>query len=255
MQATTTGSNRTGAATAAQRVREMLDANERWAPKTLPDTSLAEADRSLYIADSDAIGSIPPPATIQGVLKTGIHKLMGERPEMLMDKIGERIAFERSGTRLYDALIVKYRTLVDAGGDAALPLAEDSSADVLAALQEIRLEEHEHFLMLCEVMRSMGGDPTAQTPCAAVIATASMGLIQVVTDPRTTFAQSLNAMLTAELTDNAGWELLITMAQDAGENDMAERFQAALADEERHLATVRAWVQALALASKATTAA
>ena len=47
--------------------------------------------------------------------------------------------------------------------------------------------------MLVQAMEQLGGDPTAQTPCADVTATASMGLIQVVTDPRTTLAQSLNA--------------------------------------------------------------
>jgi NAD(P)-dependent dehydrogenase (short-subunit alcohol dehydrogenase family) len=36
-----------------------------------------------------------------------------------------------------------------------------------------------------------------------VTATASAGLMQVLTDPRTTLAQCLNTILTAELTDNA----------------------------------------------------
>ena len=45
MQPTTTGENRTGAATAEEGVRAMLDANERWAPPGPIDTTLAEADR------------------------------------------------------------------------------------------------------------------------------------------------------------------------------------------------------------------
>jgi hypothetical protein len=94
-------------------------------------------------------------------------------------------------------------------------------------------------------MQQMGGDPTAQTPCADSIATASMGLIQVLTDPRTTLAQCLNAILTAELTDNAGWELLITLAEDAGETELAGRFLGALAEEQEHLAIVRGWLTAL----------
>lgn len=256
MQPTTTGSNRTGAATAEDGVREMLEANERWAPQQTPDTSLSDADRKLYISDSDPVGSIPPPVTIQGMLKTGLNKMMGERPEMLMDKIGERIAFERTGTRLYDALIVKYQALAETDGEPGLPVPLDASAESVSdTLLRIRSEEHQHFLMLCEVMRSMGGDPTAQTPCADVIATASMGIMQVVTDPRTTLAQSLNAMLTAELTDNAGWELLISLAVDAGEDEIADRFRAALVEEEQHLVTVRTWVTALATAPTASAAA
>ncbi|CAN7443733.1 ferritin-like domain-containing protein [Acidovorax sp. LjRoot129] len=256
MQPTTTGQNRTGAATAEEGVRAMLEANERWAPAEPIDTTLADSERSLYVIEADSVGSIPPPVTIHGMLKSGFDKLVGERPEVLMDKIGERLAFERSGTRLYDALIVKYETLVEGGEMPELPMPLDAgAADVASTLERIRAEEHEHFLLLSEVMTSLGGDPTAQTPCADVTGVASMGLMQVVTDPRTTFAQALNAMLIAELTDNAGWELLITLAEEAGETDIAEKFQRAKAEEEEHLVIVNTWFTALVTAPFATVAA
>lgn len=259
MQPTTTGQNRTGAATAEEGVRAMLDANERWAPAEPIDTTLADADRGVYLNESDSVGSIPPPVTITGMLKTGFDKLVGERPEVLMDKIGERLAFERTGTRLYDALIVKYETLVEGDEMPELPAPLDArsagGADVAATLERIRAEEHQHFLMLSEVMTSLGGDPTAQTPCANVTAVASTGIMQVVTDPRTTFAQSLNAMLMAELADNAGWGLLITLAEDAGETDIAQQFRKALAEEEDHLVTIKSWLTALVNAPAPTVAA
>jgi hypothetical protein len=164
---------------------------------------------------------------------------------MLMDKIGERIAFERTGTRLYDALILKYEILAESDNAPALPNPLDGAEeDVGATLQRIRTEEQAHFLMLSEVMRSLGGDPTAQTPCADATATASMGIMQVVTDPRTTLAQSLNAML------------LIALAQEAGKTDMVEMFENAMAEEQEHLATIKGWLTALVTAgSTATTVA
>lgn len=61
-------------------------------------------------------------------------------------------------------------------------------------------------------------------------------------------------MLTAELTDNAGWELLIALCDDAGEDDIGDRFRLALAEEEQHLLTVRSWVVALATANTASVA-
>ena len=67
-------------------------------------------------------------------------------------------------------------------------------------------------------------------------------------DPRTTLAQCLNTMLVAELADNAGWELLISLAKSSGHDDLAKRFQKALEEEGEHLTQVRAWVQELALA-------
>ena len=76
-----------------------------------------------------------------------------------------------------------------------------------------------------------------------------MGIVQVLTEPRSSMAQCLSAMLTAELTDNAGWELLINLAENLGYDDMKTEFQSALADEEDHLEKVRTWVSECVLDS------
>ena len=96
--------------------------------------------------------------------------------------------------------------------------------------------------MLRDAMTELGADPTAMTPAADVIGVASSGLLQVVTDPRTTLPQSLQALLTAELTDNDGWQRLIELARLHGKEGMVARFEAAKAAEEVHLAEVRRWV-------------
>ena len=88
----------------------------------------------------------------------------------------------------------------------------------------------------------MGGDPTAVTPCADVAGVASTGLLEVVADPRVTLTQALDAILTAELTDNDGWKILIAMAEALGHQDLALRFAEALAAEDRHLTSVRTWI-------------
>ena len=122
------------------------------------------------------------------------------------------------------------------------PVEGESPAQTL---QRIRSEELAHFQLLCTAMTQLGGDPTAQTPCADVTATASMGIMQVLTDPRTTLAQCLNAILIAELADNAGWELLIQLAEQAGEPELAGRFLGALRQEQEHLVTIKSWLTAL----------
>ncbi|HSX91637.1 MAG TPA: ferritin-like domain-containing protein [Hydrogenophaga sp.] len=263
MQATTTGANRTGEAVSPKGVQAMTEAVLRYSPPTFIDTSASDEDHARYIAEAEAIGSVPPPASLKGSVKTGMGKLMGERPELLLDKIGERIAFERGGTRLYDALIVKYQAAVDA--DAELPsvaeamAAQGEQGAVLETLQQempmqtlqrIRDEELQHFHLLCQAMRRLGGDPTAQTPCADATATANAGIMQVITDPRTTLAQSLNALLTAELADNAGWELLIQLTEQAGEDELTGVFLGALAQEARHAQIVRHWLSALLSAER-----
>lgn len=260
MEATTLGMNRTGAKVSPLGTQAMNDAVKELTPEVLPiDTAGIEAERITYINAAEAVGSIPPPASVKGVVTSGMAKLRGGQPSLLMDKLGERIAFERGGTRLYEALIAKHEA-VDALGQEVLPRADEVlelTLEGMAALApiegetpaqtllRIRNEEHEHFLMLCQAMEQLGGDPTAMTPCADVSATASMGLMQVMTDPRTTLAQCLNAILIAEMTDNAGWELLISLAEEAGEEELAGRFLGALAQEQEHLAITKGWLVAL----------
>lgn len=252
MQPTSPGSNLTGTAQTPAALLAMNEAADELTPGEDIDTSAMQAQKLAAIAEADAVGSVPPPASLKGVMKSGLARIKGGHPVIFMDKIGERIAFERTGTRLYDALIVKYRAAVEqqpdalprelpAEGDAGLAI-EGDPGEILA---RIRAEEVEHFSLLCEAMTQLGGDPTAQTPCADVAAVASSGLMQVLNDPRTTLAQCLSAMLTAELTDNAGWELLISLAEEVGEPELAGRFLGALGQEQEHLAIVKGWLTAL----------
>ncbi len=59
----------------------------------------------------------------------------------------------------------------------------------------------------------------------------------------------LQAMLTAELTHNAGWELLIKLADNLGYADVKAEFEVALEHEERHLPNVRNWLSECVLDS------
>jgi len=247
MQRTTTlGLNKTGAQMSPLDARQMADAADRLSPDSEgdPDTAL-EGVRGAYAAEADSIGSIPVPGSVKGMAKAGMDKLTGKRPELLMDKLGERAAFERGGARLYDALIAKVRGAAGTGADAIGDIGMDE-----AQLQQIRDDEVAHFRLVAEAIEQLGGDPTAQTPCADSSGVAAMGLIQVVSDPRSTIAQSLNAVLTAELTDNAGWELLMDLARESGHEQIAERFETALAEEQEHLRRVRGWLEAIVLERK-----
>jgi hypothetical protein len=256
MEATTVGLNRTGAATSPKDSQAMTRAANELTPPQPIDTSASEAERITYINEAATVGSIPPPVSLKGVAKTGMAKLKGGQPSIFLDKLGERIAYERTGVRLYDALLTKYEAVSQMKGGSLptadeLPPAPDMPLTSLKGevpeqtLRRIRADELAHFHMLCDAMVALGGDPTAQTPCADVTGTASMGFMQVLTDPRTTLAQCLNTMLAVELADNAGWELLAQLADEAGESELSGRFLAALAQEQEHMAIVKAWLTAL----------
>jgi rubrerythrin len=204
-----------------------------------PDAQLTEGDESAiaemrrsYIEESDPLGSVPVPGTITGAVTTGISMLTGNQPQLLLDKLGERLAFERTGTRLYEALIAKFEAI---GEGTTSISAED--------LRKIRDDEARHFSIVASAIESVGGDPTSQTPCADLVGVESMGLMQVVTDPRTTLAQSLHAVLVGEMTDLAGWEMLIMLAEDQGQTSMIPDFQLALDEERGHLQQVQTWFE------------
>lgn len=249
----TLGFNRTGFQMSPFDTKEMVEAAEERSPADDPGAPELEAQRQRFIADAGIVGSVPLPGSLKGAVNMTVDKIKGAHPEMLIDKLGERLAFERAGTRLYDALITKYQAAVAAAGEELLRNDPGSTPGTelpempLDTLQRIRAEELEHFKLVAEAMESIGADPTAQTPCADISAVASMGVMQVLTDPRTTLAQCLNAVLTAEMTDNAGWELLVELAEQSGHTDMASRFRHALYEEDQHLAIVKNWLSKLVL--------
>lgn len=229
------GMNRTGIEMSPLMSREMTH-GIKYPLDNAPMPAGIAALKHDYEQSADSIGSVPIPGTFRGALVSLKDKLTGKNPEVLINKIGERLAFERTGVRLYDAMIAKCE---------ARAIGQIGAIFTIDELQHFRTEEAEHFSMLVDVMMSVGADPTAQTPDADIAAVSSMGILKVITDPRTSVAQSLQALLAAELVDGCGWELLITICDDFGMLDEADRFRQALRQENDHLATVKRWHEAL----------
>lgn len=223
------GENRTGIATSPIDSKAQVELAERQPVEASNGAALAIVRGS--IEEADPVGTMPPPASAKGAAKSLAKKLTGRRPEMLINKLGERLAYERGGARLYDALILKCSTA---------PVASELS---LEQLRRFRQQEAQHFALLQRTIEDLGADPTAQTPDADVSGVAAMGLQKVISDPRTSVAQCLEAMLVAELTDNAAWELLITLTRAYGLDEAAESFNLALRQEKQHLHSIREWYE------------
>jgi rubrerythrin len=198
-----------------------------------PEAMLISELRREYVNEADALGTIPPPGTLSGALKSGVAMITGNRVQVFIDKIAERMAFERGGTRLYDAALVKVAALA-----AGTPVT-------LERMKQIRNQEAEHAEILRQALISLGADPTAQTPCADVVGVQAMGLMQSITDPRTSLPQTLSSLLAAELIDVASWELLGRLAESVGNPDLAEHFERALEQENDHLRTIAGWYEGL----------
>jgi rubrerythrin len=165
------------------------------------------------------------------VADAAIAMMEGKRATAFLDLLGARLAFERAGTRLYEALLVK---LAAADPRPEGPTRED--------LERLRDDEARHFVLLKRAIEELGGDPTVMTPGADVVGVSGAGWVQVLADPRTTLTEGLKTILQAELVDGEQWLMLADIALRLGHLEMAEHFRAALAEEEEHLDLVRGWV-------------
>ena len=223
MQLTTeVGMNHSGMLVAEDGGQKMLENTGLTKPNGGDERDLARI-RLEYAKEADPVGTLPEPQ------QNGVARV-------LMDKLGERLAFERAGTRLYDALMVKCA-------------ADGSKIASSKEIKQIRDEEAVHFNLIGAAIQSLGGDPTAQTPAADVTGVEGAGLMQVLNDPKTTVAQALHAILVAEMVDNAAWDELIELTEQAGNDDLVARFTKARDEEQEHLEKVQSWYKAATLAA------
>jgi hypothetical protein len=227
--------NQTGIAVAPDRAAEMMEGIEQF---TAPEgTGLGEVAREAVrvstILEAEPAATMPPARTDEAAASV-LASMQGKDPAVLLDAMGARLAFERSGVRLYEALITKARALSAVEGGPSVD-----------ELLEIHNDELAHFQILQDAVQRFGGDPTAVTPGANREGVLSLGPLQVISDPRFNLRESLHAALLVELSDNDNWEMLIDTARSLGQEDLAQSFENCLSAERQHLARVRAWVSGM----------
>jgi rubrerythrin len=230
--------NRTGIMLNPGMGAELLQGAKGTVPSSEGDGDELRLERAEYVEEALPLGS--KPSVVGGMMDAGQDEAPSpddNRRAVLLDKLGERLAFERQGTRLYEAFMQKVETLA----------SDDPNGPDIENLRHICAEELEHFKLLQEAIVELGGDATVQSPSADVAGVLSHGALQIVSDPRTTVAQGLQALLTAELVDNDGWEMLQNLAEQLGNADLAEECGSALEEEREHLESVRTWASNLTL--------
>ena len=225
------GSNKTGVATSPKLAESMLEGTLEFLPSGVGDEREIAHVREEFVRDAEPVGSMPPPPTLTGMAKAAKQALKGEHPVVLLDKLGGRLAFERTGTRLWEAVLSKFDSYGSFEGGPER-----------SEIERIAQEEFDHFRLLEQAIKNLGADPTAVTPTANLQATLSKGVLEVIVDARTDLAQSLEAILIAELADNEAWEALIELTRQAGDEDLTTSFLVAVAQEAEHLELVRLWL-------------
>lgn len=231
------GHNRTGIKASPMDGRA-LERTATDTPPPLPETLAATAVREQYTRESPTVGSVPPITSVKGVGEAALQAMQGHRLASFIDKLGERLAFERSGVRIYEALLLKFEALGTWQGGPTRDLLEEQCN-----------EELRHFQLMKQTLERLGADPTAMTPSADIAAVEASGLVKVITDPRTTMTQALHALLVIEDADADSWDMLVAIASHTGQEDLANEFRNALATEETHKERVREWLSHAMLAN------
>jgi hypothetical protein len=141
--------NRTGILTSPELAGELIEGAIEATPSSEGGSGDLAEYRSEYIAEGFPIGSLPslPFAKESQANEEAVGMAV------LLDKLSERLAFERMGTRLYETLINKVEVV-----------GESSPGPTLAELQQIRDEELQHFLLLNRSITALGGDPNGIKP-------------------------------------------------------------------------------------------
>lgn len=216
---TTAPMNRTGTRAARSLLEDMLDTEDLVTNDTPAPGPTGDDMRRECIEEAEPIGS-----------HTDV--LTDPAKSMLLDSLGGRLAYERGGARLYDALLRKAEAVGHLQG----------LKECIPDLEHIRDEEVEHTDLLKRVIEALEGDPTLETPCADVEGVMSSGLLQVVHDPRSTLLECLRCAVVAELADVENWTALTTKLPTSLPDDLAGEVAEALAHEQEHLALIRKWI-------------
>lgn len=154
-----------------------------------------------------------------------MEKLSRTNRWRLVDLLNERLAFERSGVQLYDTLLSRLRR------DPALDALVDD-------VQRYRDEEKEHEEWLEQQIRALGGDGHTPTEHSILAQAEAEGVERVIRRDES-IPHDFHALLTAELADHAGWELLVRIAEEFDDADAKKQFEKRLEEEERHLLFAR----------------
>ena len=161
-----------------------------------------------------------------------MQKLAGTNVSRVIDLLNERLTFERSGVKLYDKILERMRN-------------DPQAAPMVEQMQEHRDEEKEHEEWLEKQIRALGGDARSPSEKSILVRAESQGIEHVI-ERDAQLPHDFHALLIAELADNAGWDLLVQLADEVGDRDAKKEFKKRLHEEEEHLLFVRHAVEQFA---------
>jgi hypothetical protein len=156
-----------------------------------------------------------------------MEKLAQRHAAQVLDVLGARLGFERTAVRLYDRVIERMERH-----------AEPRYHPIIAQLRQIRDEEKEHEEWIEAQIRALGGSPEIATEMAELEREEESGIEHII-DSDDKPIHLVHALLAFELADNAGWDVLVKLADDVGDRTAKLQFARRLGEEAKHLLFMR----------------
>jgi bacterioferritin (cytochrome b1) len=162
-----------------------------------------------------------------------MRRLAEQNRGKLIDLLMERLAFERAAMGLYDVVIGRLRE------------EEPAVRRMLPQVEVQRDQEAEHVDWLETQVRALGGNPEGMTGRSRLVARELSGVEEVVRDRGARIAELLHALLAFELSDAAGWRVLVALAERVSDEPARLAFDGRLRHEEAHCAFLQRALEAL----------
>jgi hypothetical protein len=141
---------------------------------------------------------------------------------LLVDKLSERWLAERSGIALYDRVIERLVGI----------------EELESELTRFRDQEQLHLEMLEQLLAELGRRPrdAPSTPGVNLAASEISAMLELVRDPQLTPRHLVEVLLSFELLDDGGWDILLELAKQADlDDEWLRSFRVAKREEEEHV--------------------
>ena len=149
------GSNKTGIDMSPILSKQMIEGSKKLQLDGEDGYTNLTLLEQFYLDNDDPLGSVPMPGSVKGVVKSAAKMLTGHHPEVFLNKLGERLAFERSGVRIYEQLILKCEHMAANAMDG-LTLSPPTNAAPSSSFPNFRIRSSDGANTGCGRVRCSG---------------------------------------------------------------------------------------------------
>ena len=153
---------------------------------------------------------------------------MLDKQNIYVQKVADRLAFERGETRLYSLAINRLQNS-----------SKSSHQEIIDLLKVNRQNEENHAALVKEALRSRDPGALESWELFDGVNLAYRGFFETIVNPHSDLPRIIQILFFAKLADHAEWEILIHLAQKVSEEKRMSQFEEALTEELKQLSVLK----------------